>query len=1411
MNRCKRFLMVVLVVSMVCSYIVPAVYAENVVYDVNIEARQDHTQAHLASGTVLSAENDANVLKYVAYSGALWGTQKVTIMPNTSAGSVFFQVPFDRGAEEYDDSYIGNRWVAIEIEGVAAGNYEMNLLSEATGLTSFASFDLYVIPSFDYSKMADSAEIAAYIQMQLNQCKQGASAGYFNASMGGKNPTSERKTVKFETSGDYIIIALAAGPGREDMHKDRCYFGLGQVQLIPSDAQAEITVKPLLNQAYKPINFYLTKAAETISMGQIITEQRVVGDIKYDGKIAYITDSDIFGVTSTVDDLGTYIEVTEEEIWVAIELQGIVKGTYDIDFFNQRFAPSMIKSHGKYDVYIIPGMDYGKLNRKEVQDEIQKQLKNSNKLPDPFDASMSVTDQKDKTSYGTVTFEKDGSYIMVFVCKGVGENNTVKGRKYLAIRNITMTVSEQKADVTVSTKQTKPPVMPTVTTPSVNVEDLSGQVTMDAVVTNAVQSTAFNVNATFQWNGHDYFVGTMRGGLYIIYDLDTKQLIYTGQHDCGTYRGISLDPYGNLWFYGASYYLFNHNLNTNTPGEPVKITQNIGITSFNAFILSWDDVTKKFYFGTYNKGSLMSLDPLTRECKQITGHLDSTPNDGLAADTMYVAWAGVFFKDGYAYFGADGDTNMDGIVSHHIVKYNMKTGKVVDSLDLVAAGVWGTSGHYLGYGKMVGNYILFGSDSMMNKACIVDISGDKMKLVQDTGPLDYGFSGQVSDPINGKCYFFGNTKRQEGLFELDIETMTITELNYVDYPLDMVKLFVQGSSLVTIENDPRLPGTSLITFQYNEYYAYTDLYFYNIETAEQVILPLDMQIDGSGNTLVPIRASDDGVYVYAGAYGNNRVCQYNVLTGETVMYGTYDHQTDGLTLYDGYLYAGNYQTASVTQVNLERNQTKVLFSLQHTMFNQARVHTLTGGDNKIFAGTIPDKAKLGGVLVWYDFEKKLTYVAAGPKPEDVYYANTSIGGADYVWRNVVTNKILLNDLDGDGTTDSIEIDENGKQVQRTHGLIYHQSINCIIYKNGYIIGTTCMAGGSGATPDRETSAVVFVYDVAQMKVVAQLDPRKAFNGYPGFVEQFDCVVADPDIDGKFWAVTAGALISFDVDYETGAIKNAKEEFVIQRSKYGNGTAWHPGNIIFHSGYIYVSLVGNKSSNGGIYMLKKDDPRTGLRVWAEAMHDCEIVLGADNNIYTINDYDIIRLNTYAVAKPYLDEEGAKRAQQLIDALPTDGITLEHEVQIDEARKYYDSLSAEAKANVNAEKLVAAEEALAPLKAAVVDGLIDNIGTVTLDSEAAITAARAAYEELTDLEKTYVTKLSVLVDAEAKLAELKKPVVPNGNKDNSDGGKFPWLIVIVAVAVVAAGAVTAILLLKKKKPLQASEAEAEKTEE
>ena len=107
------------------------------------------------------------------------------------------------------------------------------------------------------------------------------------------------------------------------------------------------------------------------------------------------------------------------------------------------------------------------------------------------------------------------------------------------------------------------------------------------------------------------------------------------------------------------------------------------------------------------------------------------------------------------------------------------------------------------------------------------------------------------------------------------------------------------------------------------------------------------------------------------------------------------------------------------------------------------------------------------------------------------------------------------------------------------------------------------------------------------------------------------------------------------------------------------------------------------------------------------------------------------------------------------------------------KTVDEMKAAIKANNNpfnpqmlADLAVRAQEIADKAAAKAVDNLIDAIGDVTLtdDCKAKIDAARTAYDALTDAQKALVSKLDILTDAEAKLAQLKKEAADKAAVDD-----------------------------------------------
>ena len=179
---------------------------------------------------------------------------------------------------------------------------------------------------------------------------------------------------------------------------------------------------------------------------------------------------------------------------------------------------------------------------------------------------------------------------------------------------------------------------------------------------------------------------------------------------------------------------------------------------------------------------------------------------------------------------------------------------------------------------------------------------------------------------------------------------------------------------------------------------------------------------------------------------------------------------------------------------------------------------------------------------------------------------------------------------------------------------------------------------------------------------------------------------------------------------------------------------------------HVNDVIEKIDAIGEVTLASEEAITAARAAYEALTEAQQA--------QVTNYDKL---TAAEAR-LADLKAAKAVDDMIDAIGE--VTLESEGAIDAARAAYGALTEARQAEVKSyDKLTAAEARLADLKAAkAVDEKIDAIGEVTLESENAIDAARAAYEALTEAQQAQVTNYDKLTAAEARLAVLKpaKPV-------------------------------------------------------
>lgn len=169
-------------------------------------------------------------------------------------------------------------------------------------------------------------------------------------------------------------------------------------------------------------------------------------------------------------------------------------------------------------------------------------------------------------------------------------------------------------------------------------------------------------------------------------------------------------------------------------------------------------------------------------------------------------------------------------------------------------------------------------------------------------------------------------------------------------------------------------------------------------------------------------------------------------------------------------------------------------------------------------------------------------------------------------------------------------------------------------------------------------------------------------------------------------------------------------------------------------------------------------------------------GSFSNYYVVMSWTAAAAEGRALLEKLQKEssDAVAAVVEKIDAIGT--VTLESKAAIDAARAAYGALANEQRAQVNnLDKLTAAEDAYEALladqdAAKTVSDMIDAIGTVTKESKDAIEAARAAYDALTDSQKTLVggEKLQTLVNAETALKKLNEQPGQTGGKDNKGNG-------------------------------------------
>lgn len=136
-----------------------------------------------------------------------------------------------------------------------------------------------------------------------------------------------------------------------------------------------------------------------------------------------------------------------------------------------------------------------------------------------------------------------------------------------------------------------------------------------------------------------------------------------------------------------------------------------------------------------------------------------------------------------------------------------------------------------------------------------------------------------------------------------------------------------------------------------------------------------------------------------------------------------------------------------------------------------------------------------------------------------------------------------------------------------------------------------------------------------------------------------------------------------------------------------------------------------------------------------------------------DYTTFQTEVSQKEKKYQrDKQAAAAVEKKIAAIGT--VTTESEQAIQDAQSAYDALNSEASTLVSLNSRETLQDAHTLLAAAKVSALIDQIGTVTLESNEKIQTAQTAYDALTADEKEAVKNADTLASAKTRLEELEK---------------------------------------------------------
>lgn len=1224
----------------------------------------------------------------------------------------------------YLNSNIGQGgWTAVRLNNVTAGTYEL-----AFGVSANVAggvIEVLLLPGDVKGNV--NAMNAGLDEMAVSigsfDCYKGAAA----TQIAGK--------VTFENSGSYTLVMRSEKSSALNTTEDPAYR-LRVVSLDLSAAAADAKT-PIVKstggsklgeaEAVKGDYVFSSGSEITYTTKGSVEEGNLLSNYMVMGNWTYMVASG----NASIGPAATSCVWGSEGGYVVIRLHDVKAGTYKLTFTVGRN-----KGNGVSDVYILP---VNNLYSPEYLAYNLPRMETVGSIDGYIKADIKQTLDK------PVNFTTDGDYYLVLRAKAQSPLNpdATEDTSYYRgrIAALDLDPTTEKAGMTVTSQDPN--------------NYFGKEELYDPIDVGMPLAGRFSVpakTATAKVNGHDYYIVPIRGGMAYVFDLDTKEIVDTFPAS-SVPRGCVVDNQGKVYV-AADRIIDIYDLHTKEHTEmrfPADITP--ATNAWDAVFVSELDCV----FFASNPGVISCYNTLTGEWSTFGD------NDCYKVDPVLNYIQSITYGDGYLYASLWG--KIDNFCKSQIWKIDVRTGERVGYYDISGEnklnydGTSLTSFFNLSYvnGKVFGGY------STLKNAFVLDAA--TMQLL-DYGDVP-GTTGNVTEVIDGKAYYLSAGAR--GMYQYDVEADTITVVP--EFARASKAFRANVGNMVGSDADPAVGEKSLIVCTNKD-----GIWFYNLETGK-IVKWSDILLNcGSGGTSIQtVQAGANSIWF--GVYQDPQFGMYDINSGTWKVATNPAAQTDSIIQYGNKIYAGCYTTATLIEYDPVSGAMNTLVNLVD-LIDQHRIHTLKIGDNKVFMGSLAAEVEDYGYLSWYD---------------------------------LVTGEVYTERL-GAGTDSDLQ----------------YSLIIDMFYKDGLLYGATSTQLSNRLTSPAKQGHI-FVYDVENRKLLGEFNVDIDGIGTPRWIASIE-----EDPYGNFWGMVDETLFTFEYDRATNTMTFEEKLTVMKDGNYVHrgGTGLFERPMIFaDDGYLYVCF----DETGGLRRINPDDPYNDNVLLLKDYFPRSYAIGSDGDLYysagnaikkldlniqksdkvvakkvmnMINEIGEVTLNSLsliftaeeaylmltdaqkalvtnydvlvAARERYDQLEQQEEAKGVVDRIAALGeITKMSRSKVAGIRRSYNALSDYAKTFVtNYDVLVAAEKALEQIKiAGTVDELIDAIGEVTLESEAAIQAARDAYEALTDEQKAYVEKLDVLKAAEAALKALKNPGLPG----------YAVALIVVGAALVAPASV------------------------